>query len=49
LNEIAISRDGEKIQKLIMAAPSKKWEGDLLSGPNNSYIATWSERHTQFT
>src|SRR3979490_666528 len=23
------------------------WEGDLLSGPNNSYIATLVERHTR--
>jgi IS30 family transposase len=23
------------------------WEGDLLSGPNNSYIATSVERHTR--
>jgi hypothetical protein len=24
------------------------WEGDLLSGPNNSYIATLVERHTRY-
>ena len=24
------------------------WEGDLLSGPNNSYIATFVERHTRY-
>jgi hypothetical protein len=25
-----------------------RWEGDLLSGPNNSYIATLVERHTRY-
>src|SRR5665811_1829787 len=25
-----------------------QWEGDLLSGPNNSYIATLVERHTRY-
>jgi IS30 family transposase len=29
------------------AVPSQ-WEGDLLSGPNNSYIATLVERHTRY-
>jgi IS30 family transposase len=24
------------------------WEGDLLSGPNNGYIATLVERHTRY-
>ena len=24
------------------------WEGDLLTGPNNSYIATPVERHTRY-
>ena len=24
------------------------WEGDLLSGPNNSYIATLVARHTRY-
>ena len=24
------------------------WEGDLLSGPNNSYIVTLVERHTRY-
>jgi hypothetical protein len=24
------------------------WEGDLLSGPNNTYIATLVERHTRY-
>jgi IS30 family transposase len=24
------------------------WEGDLLSRPNNSYIATLVERHTRY-
>src|SRR6267154_5595257 len=24
------------------------WEGDLLSGPNSSYIATLVERHTRY-
>jgi hypothetical protein len=24
------------------------WEGDLLSGPNHSYIATLVERHTRY-
>ena len=24
------------------------WENDLLSGPNNSYIATLVERHTRY-
>jgi IS30 family transposase len=24
------------------------WEGDLLSGPNNSYFATLVERHTRY-
>jgi IS30 family transposase len=24
------------------------WEGELLSGPNNSYIATLVERHTRY-
>jgi IS30 family transposase len=24
------------------------WEGDLLSGPDNSYIATLVERHTRY-
>lgn len=24
------------------------WEGDLLSGPNNSYIATLVERHARY-
>jgi IS30 family transposase len=24
------------------------WEGDLLSGPNNSYVATLVERHTRY-
>ena len=27
---------------------SSHWEGDLLSGPNNSYIATLVERHTRY-
>ena len=25
------------------------WEGDLLSGPNNRYIATLVERHTRYS
>jgi IS30 family transposase len=25
------------------------WEGDLLSGTNNTHIATLAERHTRFT
>jgi hypothetical protein len=27
---------------------SRHWEGDLLSGANNSYIATLVERHSRF-
>jgi IS30 family transposase len=27
---------------------SRNWEGDLLSGANNSYIATLVERHSRF-
>jgi IS30 family transposase len=27
---------------------SGHWEGDLLSGPNNSYTATLVERHTRY-
>ena len=25
------------------------WEGDLIAGSNNSYIATLVERHTRYT